>query len=196
MTESAVMDPPKEKTAQAKNADYNKKTSDRKKRKDAMQRWVEAAKISKVSYINSKVCISYGVIENNSNNDFVLESDDEPSGAFTEALQALAPFVAEIVFRDKKEREYQAKDIVIKSVNLKEHDEGNMHAGIGTTLTLSNGKTTALNIPQMPLYPENREVVAGYTEAAAEAIEEVLARTRDYMAGRRAQGGLFDGLED
>ena len=197
MSEQAVMEPPKkEKTAQEKNADYNKKTSVRKKRKEAMQRWVEAAKISKVSYINNKVSISYSVIVNNSNNDFELESDDEPSGAFTEALQALAPFVAEIVFRDKKEREYQAKDITVKSVNFKEHGEDNMHAGIGTTLTFSNGKTTALNIPQMPLHPENRDLIAGYSEKAAEAIDEVLARTRDYMAGRRAQGGLFDDLDD
>lgn len=197
MSAQAVMDPPKkEKTAQEKNADYNKKTSVRKKRKEAMQRWVEAAKISKVSYINNKVSISYSVIENNSNNDFELGSDDEPSGAFVDALQALAPFVAEIVFRDKKEREYQAKDITVKSVNFKEHDEGNMHVGIGTVLTFSNGKTTALNIPQMPLHPENRDLIAGYTEKAAEAIDEVLARTRDYMAGRRAQGGLFDDLDD
>ncbi len=88
-----------------------------------------------------------------------------------------------------------AKDIAIKSVNFKEHDEGNLHAGIGTTLTLANGKTTALNIPQMPLYPES-DLAAGYVKPAAEAIEEVLDRTRDYMAGRRAQGVLFDGLDD
>ena len=200
MSEEAVMEPPKEtkksQTAQEKNSEYNKKTSERKKRKESMQRWVEAAKISRVSYVNSKVCISYSVIENNSHNGFELESDDEPSGSFTEALQALAPFVAEIVFRDKKEQEYQANDITVKSVNFKEHDEGNMHAGIGTTLTLSNGKATALNIPQMPLHPENRDLIAGYSEKAAEAIDEVLARTRDYMAGRRAQGRLFDDMDD
>ncbi len=191
MPEEAVKEPPrKDGTAQEKNAEYNKKVSDRKKRREAAREWVEAAKISKVSYINSKVCIVYSIIENNHTSDFVLESDDEPAAAFGEALQALAPFVAEIVFRDRKEREFQAADIIVKSVNFKEHDEGNLHAGIGTTLTLANGKTTALNIPQMPLYPESG-VVAGYSEDAAAAIEDVLDETREYMAGRRAQGNLF-----
>ncbi len=183
MPEEAIMEPPKKgATAQEKNAEYNRKTSERKKRKEAAQRWVETAKISKVSYINQKVCIVYGIIENNHTSDFVLESDDEPSAAFVEALQALAPFVAEIVFRDKKEREFQAADITVKSVNFKEHNEGNLHVGIGTTLTLANGKTTALNIPQMPLYPES-DLAAGYVKPAAEAIGRATIWRAD---GRRA----------
>lgn len=196
MTEEAVMDPPKKgKTAQAKNAEYNEKVEIRKQRQEERRRWVESAKITFVSFINNEVKIKYSIIENNSTNDYELTSDDEPSAAFTEALQALSRFVAEIVFRDKKEREYQAKDITVKSVNFKEHNEGNFHAGIGTVLAFSNGKTTALNIPQMPLYPES-DLVAGYTKEAANAIEEVLERTRDYMSGIRAQGTLFDDVID
>jgi hypothetical protein len=141
--------------------------------------------------------IRYGFVQNDAHNSYEFTSDDEPSADFTDALQALAAHVAEIVFRDRKEREYQVSYIVIKSVNWKEHGNGYLHAGIGATLTLANGKVTALNIPQMPMVEEggDEEGEAHYSIAAAEAIEEVLARTRDYMAGRRAQGNLFARLE-
>ncbi len=84
MPEEAVMDPPKKgATAQEKNAEYNRKTSGRKKRKEAAQRWVETAKISKVSYINSKVCITYSVVENNCHNEYDFASDNEPAARFS-----------------------------------------------------------------------------------------------------------------
>ncbi|MDR1518956.1 MAG: hypothetical protein LBU23_02275 [Planctomycetota bacterium] len=198
MPEQAVAVPPKKgETAQKMNAEYNRRKSEGEQRREEKRRWVESAKISRVRFVNRKVSVSYGVVENGAHNDFEMESDDEPSSEFTGALQALAPFVAEIVFRDRKEREWQTKDIAVKSVNFKEHDEGGLHAGIGTALTLANGKATALNVPQMPLRcGEDGDGEAHYSIAAAEAIEEVLARTRDYMAGKRAQGNLFARLDD
>lgn len=75
----------------------------------------------------------------------------------------------------------------------------------GETFVLDPDDLTIITDPSDPFYdprselpldsPES-EIVAGYTKNAAEAIETVLERTRDYMIGRRAQGGLFDGLDD
>jgi hypothetical protein len=185
-----------QKTPQQKHADLNQATAERRQNDEAARAWVESATITYVSHIGGKVRIRYGFVQNDAHNEYELSSDDAPSPAFSDALQALAPVVAEIVFRDRKEREYQTPNIIVKSVNWKEHDEGNLHAGIGATLTLANGKTTALNIPQMPMTDDSGgESAAYYGEAAAAAIEEVLARTRDYMAGRRAQGNLFAKME-
>jgi hypothetical protein len=199
MSEQAVMDPPKEgkkgKTAQEANAEYNEKDGARNKRIDEQRQKANSASISSVKYVGGKVFINYEVVEDNATKNVSERYDGEPSSAFIEALKALAPFVSDIVFRDKAEKLWQAPRITVKGVNFKEHDEGNLHAGIVTTLTLNNGKDTNIIIPQMPLYPED-EHTSGYTEEARDAIEEVMEQTRAFLAGQRATGNLFAGLDD
>lgn len=186
---TAVAEPPK--TAQQANAEYNKKTAVKQKVFEAAKENASNAEITSVKYLAGKMFITRNELRNNADNKIETKSGDEPAQTFIDALNALAPHVVELVFTDKKEREYAVQRITIKGVNFKHHDEDNVHAGIVTTLTLKGGRETNLNIPQMPLYPKDSSV-NGHTKEAAEAIEKVLEETREFLAGKRAQGTLFD----
>lgn len=194
MSEQAVMEPPKkEKTAQEKNAEINKRNANAEKQMEIMRRNADAAKISSVKYKQETVTIAYGLIENNADNTITLVSKDEPHAAFIDAMNALAPHVAEIIFHASGEKTYQVNNIDVKGVNFDmKGDE--FFAGITSTLRLDNGKTTTLNTPPLPLsHPDPN--VARHTEEAAKAIETVLRETRAFLGGRRAQGNLFAKLD-
>lgn len=198
MSEQAVMDPPKEakkaKTAQEKNADYNKKKAASQKQMAVMQRNAAAAKISNVKYKQDTVTIVYSLTENNADNKIVLSSKDEPHFAFVDALNSLARHVADLIFHASGEKTYQVNNLEVKGVHFEPKGE-ELLAGITATLRLDNNKVTTINTPPLPLsHPEPN--VAKHSEEAAKAIEAVLAETRAFLGGRRAQGNLFAKLDD
>ncbi len=177
------------KTAQEKNTEYNAVVAEGEERAEKMQARANAARITNVKYKQGQVTIVYSLVENNADNKIVLSSTDEPCAAFIDALNALAPHVANMIFHAGGEKTYQANCLDVKGVHFDwKGDE--LLAGITATLNLDSGKTTTLNTPPLPLtHPEPN--VVKHTKEAADAIENVLKETRRFLAGARAQGNLF-----
>lgn len=199
MSEQAVTEPPREakkgKTAQDKNTEYNERKKSEKKRLEEARRLADSAKITSVKHMSGKTFITYSIIENNATRAINETSTDEPHPDFLEGLRALAPHVANAFFHDKAERAWQAKNISVKGVNFKEFDGGNLHAGIVSMLKLDCGNEANLNVPNMPLHPEDK-LAGGWSNEAAKAIENVLEHTRAFLANHRATGDLFANLDD
>ena len=141
-------------TAQEQNAEYNEKTDASAKRMKLMAQSASAAKISNVKYKQETVTIVYSLTENNADNKVVLNSKDEPHAGFIDALNALAPHVADLIFHVSGEKTYQRNNLEIKGVHFDEKGE-ELLAGITATLRLDNGKVTTINTPPFRCFIRN-----------------------------------------
>jgi hypothetical protein len=157
---------------------------------EEQRQWADSAEIHQVKNVNGKVSIQYSVVENEATSQYKMTSFDAPTIEFTFALQTLAPFIAELLFREKNEREAQRGKITVTCVNYKAH-RGVLFADIEISLTLANGMEATIKMPPMPLY-DDKEEPTHYSKEATQAIGNVAKRARDYMSGRRAQGNLFN----
>lgn len=204
MPEEAVMDPPaKGMTAQEKNAEYNEKVEKRERRQSAMQAHAASATIYRVGYVNEKVSIEYSLIENNTNNDFTLASDDVPCEAFLNALHSLAPHIAKMINWHPDEQAYQTKHLTVKSVTLKYHSDNNLHASIAVTRALESGHCFTFNTPMLPLESLDPHA-ASLGKEMADILRALIDEAKAYIGGKRSQGTLpfpddeedFDDIDD
>ena len=130
-----------------------------------------------------------------------LKSTDAPHPDFTEALQRLAPIVAEACFATQEEVDNATEAgiddavpaLVVRSVTLKETAGPDGEAAQGVTITALrelpwSNAPLVLNTPFAPV-----EMLPFGAEGRVEAL---VFEATAYAKGKRAQGGLFDGMRE
>lgn len=177
-------------TAREANAAYNEAVEEREGEANAALEWARSLEITSIKLLGGKAHIEFQHgIEDFKAKTHVQSVGDIPTG-FTDALAALAPHVANLIFRDKDERFWQAQNIAPKGIILKHHDEGNVHVGISFTLTLQNGRQINTSTPPMPMHAENPDV-ARHDDAAVKAIERLIGSTQTLLSKVEKTGTLF-----
>lgn len=180
-------------TAQEANAAYNEAVEEQEEEEGKALDWARSLEMTSIKYLSGKVYVEFKHgIENFKAKTSAQSVGDVPT-TFTEALNAMAPHVANMIFRDKDERFWQAQRIEVKGVNLRHHDEGNMHVGISFTLNLENGRQISASTPQMPLRSDNQETATHDKEGGAgvAAIERFIAVTQTLLSKVEKTGDLF-----
>lgn len=177
-------------TAQEANAAYNEAVEEREEEANAALEWARSLELTSIKFTGGKAHITFEHgIEGFKAKTTAHSVGDVPT-TFTAALNALVPHVASLIFLDEQERFWQAQRLAVNGINLKHHDEGNVHVGISFTLTLQNGRQINAAIPQMPLHAENPDVSA-HEETAVRAIERLIGSTQTLLSKVEKTGTLF-----
>ncbi len=151
--------------------------------------------MTSIKYLGGKVFVEFRHGLENFKAKTSAQSVGDVPVTFTDALNALAPHVANMLFRDKVEKLWQAQRIEVKGITLKHHDEGNIHVGISFTLNLENGRQISAHTPQMPLRSDDPNTATHDKEdgAGVAAIEKFIAVTQTLLSKVEKSGNLFAG---
>lgn len=180
-------------TAQEANAAYNEAVEEREEEENEALAWARSLEMTSIKFLGGKVYVEFKHGIKNFKAKTSAQSVGDVPTTFTEALNAMAPHVANMIFRDKDERFWQAQRIEVKGVNLKHHDEGNIHVGISFTLNLENGMQISACTPQMPLRSDNQETATHEKEGGTgvAVIEKFIAVTQTLLSKVEKTGNLF-----
>lgn len=180
-------------TAQEANAEYNEEVEEREEEENEALEWARSLEMNSIKFIGGKVLVEFRHGLENFKAKTSAQSVGDVPATFTEALNALAPHVANMLFRDEQEKLWQAQRVDVKGITLKHHEEGNIHVGISFTLNLENGRQISSHTPLMPLRSDDQNISTHANEGGGgvTAIERFIGVTQTLLSRAEKTGNLF-----
>ncbi len=185
-------------TAQEANAEYNNAVEERDEDANEALEWARSLEMTSIKFLGGKVFVEFKHGLESFKAKTSAQSVGDVPVTFTEALNRIAPHVANMLAKDKQERIWKAQKIDVKGITLKHHDEGNIHVGISFVLNMENGRQISAHTPQMPLRSDDPNIATHDKEDGdgVAAIERFIAVTQTLLSKAEKTGNLFAGQVD